>query len=151
MSGALLAPFLLVLVIGLARFMIASLKRAKDATGELAARQRRLRTIGVFVLLAGLVAAVLIYTNAPPPEDDLLNAVALGNSKATEYELERIGGLGNVYSAEFTHWLESLWHGRRLAFTVATLSLGGWLVCFVLAHPLVVNSPPIKRNDGPSG
>lgn len=146
MSGALLAPFLVVLVIGLARFMIGSLRRAKDETGELAARQWRLRTIGVFILLAGLVVAVLIYLNAPLPEDDLLNAVALGNSKATEYEMERIGGVGNVYSTEFAHWFESLWHGKRLAFTVATLSLAGGLVCFVLAHPLVVHSPQTKRD-----
>jgi hypothetical protein len=149
MSGVLLAPFLVVLAIGLGRFLIGSLRRGPDMSASGAARQRTLRLVGIFIFLAGATIAALIYVNAPPPEDDLLNAVALGNSKSTDYELERIGGLGNVYSTEFAHWFESLWHGRRLAFTVACLSLAGALACFILAHPLLVD--PAERERGKDG
>jgi hypothetical protein len=139
MSGALLAPFLVVLAIGLARFLIGSFRRTQDMPVRRAAFQTRLRWSGVLILAAGLVVSALVFVNAPPPEDDLLEAVALGNSKVTEYDMERIGGKANVYGAEFTGWFGSLWHGKRLAFTISTLSLGGCLACFVLAHPLLVN------------
>ena len=41
-------------------------------------------------------------------------------------------GKANVLAAEFTRWLGSLWHGRRLALTVACATVlvagGFWLL-----------------------
>jgi hypothetical protein len=48
--------------------------------------------------------------------------VAPADSKAYQRELERFGGKANVLAAELDRWFASLWHGRKLAFTVAFIA-----------------------------
>jgi hypothetical protein len=98
------------------------------------------------MLAAGLLAAALAFAVAAP--DDGSEAVAyeivdgksypvmLADSKRYNRDLERIGGKSAVLGVEFMDWFRGLWHGRRLAYTLASLSAGGFLVCFYLAHRL---------------
>ena len=55
-----------------------------------------------------------------------------GNAKRYENEMKSVGGQANLMAAEFQDWFGSLWHGRRLALTLAVLALGGFLTCFLL-------------------
>jgi hypothetical protein len=108
----------------------------KDAT-----LQTRFRLIGILILVAGLLAAVVIDRRAALG-DESPDAIMPGNTKRYEYDLERMGGKSNVAAADFREWFGSLWHGRRLAHTLAILSIGGCLVCFLAAHVLTYPPPP---------
>ncbi len=109
--------------------------------------RRRFNRIGVLLLVAGLPAAVLVrFWTAPDSGGAPLSyeidgsgntyAIMPSDSKAYEHDVEEIGGKSAVLAIEFNHWLGSLWHGRRLAYTLASLSVGGALACFFLARRL---------------
>jgi hypothetical protein len=106
--------------------------------------QRRFRRLGVGLLVAGLLAAVLIYRRAAP-EEESADAFLAGTSKRYLYEMERIGGKSNLVATELRDWFGSQWHGRKLARTVAVLSIGGALACFGAAQLL---SHPLPPDDG---
>ena len=114
----------------------------KDAT-----LQTRFRLIGISILVAGLLASVLIDRRAAPA-DESSDVIMPGNTKRYEYDLERMGGKSNVAAADFREWFGSLWHGRRLAHTLAVLSIGGCLVCFLTAHLLTYPAPPDNQTEG---
>jgi hypothetical protein len=46
--------------------------------------------------------------------------------------MEVYGGKANLLAGEFMHWFQGLWHGKRLAFTVACTTVlvaaAFWLV-----------------------
>lgn len=87
---------------------------------DLGDRSARLRAASVVILAAGLVAAVVIYATAPPPPDN-----PLGNpedSKVYLRQMELYGGKANVLASDARQWMASLWHGKRLAFSVAVLA-----------------------------
>ena len=108
-------------------------------------RSRRIYLGSLALLLLGLFAAVVIYVTT---EDDssgvigyeVINGVAYpvapADSKAYQRELERFGGKANVLAVEFTRWFESLWQGRRLAFTVAFLGIAASLALFLIGRLL---------------
>ena len=92
------------------------------------------------MLAAGLLAAVAVYRTRPPDDEgDPL-------TKRDIYQLERIGGKANVVASELTTWFVSLWQGRKLAYTLGWLSVGGFAVCFLLADFLVDAPPPDGLN-----
>ncbi|MEJ1959587.1 MAG: hypothetical protein WDM70_09345 [Nitrosomonadales bacterium] len=63
-------------------------------------------------------------------------ALTTADSKRYQYDMEHIGGKFAIVTDEITQWLSSLWHGRRLAYTLAILSICIALVCFLVAqHP----------------
>jgi hypothetical protein len=98
------------------------------------ARTRRLRILSNAILIAGLLAALVIYkTAAPPPDDPLGNPE---DNKQSLRELEMYGGQANVFAYEIRHWLGSLWQGPRLAFTVAVLAAIVAAGCRLAAIPL---------------
>jgi hypothetical protein len=105
----------------------------------------RLHLSSLLVLVLGLCGAALIYFTAADDSAgavgyEVINGVAYpvapADSKAYQRELERFGGKANVLAAEFTRWFASLWHGRRLAFTVAFLSLLASLALYLCAKYL---------------
>lgn len=93
--------------------------------------QLRLRVAGALVLFAGLGVAALVSVQAAP-DDPSLDA----QQKVYDYQMEMIGGKSNVMAADFREWFAGLWHGQNLAHTLAFLSLGGSLGCFLVAHRL---------------
>jgi hypothetical protein len=118
-------------------------------------RETSLHLIGVCILIVGLLAATAVYFTASPGDTsgaigyEVVNGqtypVMAGDTKSSDYQLERIGGKSAVWGVEFTQWLGSLLHGRRLAYTLFILSAGGCLTCFTLDHFLT--HPRARRNQ----
>jgi hypothetical protein len=132
----------------------------QDMSAKDRALRKRFHLIGVVILAAGFPAAALIFILAAPGDgsgaigyeivDGKSYPVMPGDSERYEYDLERIGGKSAVLAAEFNHWFASLWHGRKLAYTLAFLSAGSSLACFYLAH-LLADPPPRKGPNGGQG
>jgi hypothetical protein len=116
-------------------------------------RQRWLRRIGICILAAGLASSVLIRQWTPPDDgaEELVQDGTLlsGNAKRQANEMKDLGGQANVIAGEASDWFLSLWHGRRLATTLAVLSLGGAAACFALAQLLNYPPPPESPAGGP--
>ncbi|APA87356.1 hypothetical protein BJG93_17735 [Paraburkholderia sprentiae WSM5005] len=94
--------------------------------------QKRFYFSGAAILVVSLVAAVLIDVSAPPPD----SAVAMYSMADPRYqtELQQIGGNAAVLMAQLHQWFDSLWHGVRLAYTVAVLGAALAAGCFCLGH-----------------
>src|ERR1700694_2408251 len=73
------------------------------------------------ILVIGFVAAVVIYLTAQPPPENPLGYDPLDTKKYL-HDLEVYGGKANVFAAELRECFDSLWHAKRLAFTVAAIS-----------------------------
>ena len=98
-------------------------------------KERLARSGSKLILLAGLAAAVAIYFTAPPPPTDPAE-YGITDTKANVREMEYIGGKANVLAVQFRGWFASLWHGQRLAFTVAALTLVAAFVFWFVVHPV---------------
>src|SRR5437870_2266307 len=87
---------------------------------------RRLRFVAAAILVVGLTGAIWIYLAAAPVTGDALGYNA-AESKQYLRTMELYGGKANVLAAELRQWFEGLWHGTRLAYTVAcaTVLLAG--------------------------
>lgn len=90
----------------------------------------RLYVTGLVVLVAGLISATLVCLSTA---NDSGLGDALAGGKQYDFQLERIGGHAAVLAVQFNQWLGSFWHGRPLAYTLAVLSVGIAIVCFLLA------------------
>ena len=108
------------------------------------AHRLRRNAVSAAVLAAGLVAAAVIRLTATPPPPDPLGDQA-ATSKKYLREMERFGGKANVVASEYREWFDGLWQGKRLAGTVAVLSVLLAAILFVALTPL----PPADRP--PSG
>ncbi len=82
---------------------------------------RRLRFVAAATLVVGLAGAIWIYLNALSSTGDALGFNPV-ESKQSLRALELYGGKANVLATELRQWFESLWHGTRLAYTVACAS-----------------------------
>src|SRR6266496_127257 len=97
--------------------------------------QARARAGTLAILVVGFAAAVVIYLTAHTPPGNPLGYDPLDTKKYL-HDLEEFGGKANVLAAEFREWFESLWHGKRLAFTVAAITvISAWAFRF-FATPL---------------
>jgi hypothetical protein len=124
--------------------------RASSATAQASAGSlpphRRIFYAGVAVLVAGLIAAVLIYVFSP--DDAAARAAAESfNRQHYEFQIERIGGKMMVYLVRFNEWFFRLWQGRQLAFTVGVLAIAVALLCFWLAELVSVPLPRDQDED----
>jgi hypothetical protein len=117
----------------------------QDLAAKDVALQTRLRLIGVSVLAVGLLAAAFVDGLAGSNDN-----ASSTNNKTYEYQMEVIGGKSNLLATEIREWVGSLWHGRRLAHTLAFLSVGGSLACFFLAHRLN-HSPALQGRNRKGG
>jgi hypothetical protein len=108
--------------------------------------QARRRFIAIAIVVAGFGSALVIYLTATP-----VPANPLGydpeDSKQYLREMEVYGGKANVLASDFRQWFASLWHGRRLAVTVACLTLGLLLIFWVTSTPLPPRVGPSPRRD----
>jgi len=106
-------------------------------------REVRIRLGTRAILAIGFAAAVVIYLTAQPPPENPLGYDPLDTKKYL-HDLEIYGGKANVFAAELREWFDSLWHGKRLAFTVAvTTAITAWAFKF-FATPL----PPDAEASG---
>jgi hypothetical protein len=89
---------------------------------------KRLRTLGTILLVVGLLAAAIVFSRTRPDEElGILGVDVL--TKRDMLQLERMGGKSYILFNDFNEWFASLWHGRRLAYTIGVLSIGGFLGC----------------------
>jgi hypothetical protein len=98
-------------------------------------RLTRLQLITSLILTIGLGSAIVIYLTAPPPPGDI---PGYDPQETKQYlrEMERYGGKANVLASELTQWFNSLWHGKRLAVTVASITVLTAATYLVAATPL---------------
>jgi hypothetical protein len=124
-------------------------------SGSDTALNARFHLIAVYLLVIGLPAAAAVFVRTGAPGGNgAADYAAVGEhsyssnpveTKRDDYEMERIGGKSNLLAADIRDWFDGLWHGRRLAYTLAFLSVGGSGVCFFLAY-FVTFPPPL--DDG---
>lgn len=104
---------------------------------------RRLHLAGIAILIAGWVCAAIVFAVAErgdaagAADRQLLNGqvyeVPMDASKRELQQVERMGGKATVRMLVFENWLGSLWHGTRLAGTLALLSTAAGGLCIYLA------------------
>lgn len=117
--------------------------------GKFSTPHRRLQLAGLIVLLVGLLAALCVHVWAAGTPDPnaagyrIVNghayAVPFDSASGEEQQLERLGGKAAVWTYRFDRWLASLWHGQRLAYTLAVLSTAIALACFYVAGLMAVD------------
>jgi hypothetical protein len=109
---------------------------------------RRAHLVTALILTVGLTAALVIYLTAAAPDD---SAIDLADSKQYLRQMELYGGKANLLAAEIRAWVASLWHGRRLALTVAVVTVatagGYWVVAAPLPSDLERAGPRPPRGD----
>ena len=86
---------------------------------------KRVRMSGVLLLVAGLLAAAIIFCTARSDEQPEIAGMDLA-TKRDSLQLEKIGGKSYILFNDFNEWFATLWHGRRLAYTIAILSIAGF-------------------------
>jgi hypothetical protein len=74
--------------------------------------------IGLAIVATGLIAGAGVYVSASSDPDADLVA-----QQREMREVARLGGTATVQTVKFNLWLSSMWHGERLAFTLALLGL----------------------------
>ncbi len=97
------------------------------------------------ILFTGLTVALVIFIWAGPPSDR--SGDRPEDSKKYLRQMEEYGGTANVLASEAREWFEGLWHGRRLAMTIACLALLAAGVSFIALTPLPGSS--VKDHPGP--
>lgn len=116
-------------------------------------RDARRRFTAIAILTAGLGSALVIGLAARPNPPNPLGYEP-EDSKPYLRQMEVYGGKANVLGSEFRRWFDSLWHGRRLAVTVACLTLVLLLFYLVASTPLPPGeraSPPDEKDPDRSG
>lgn len=102
--------------------------------------QKRLYLAGTAVLFAGLVAAAIIYANAPA-QDSAASMYAIADPRY-QIELQRIGGNAAVLAAQIHQWFDGLWHGTALAYTMAVLGIALAGACFFIGYFFAFDDQP---------
>ena len=80
------------------------------------------------ILVLGLVVAAVVYFRAGAVDGGGNYQIVGGQAYAVEpstsqrAQTERMGGKALVMTAQFDDWFGSLWHGQRLAWTLAVLA-----------------------------
>ena len=113
-----------------------------------------LNIIGAIVLLVGLGSAFLVYRSA---EIDLSTALGYevgydgsvypimpDDSKTYLRSLELYNGKAGVMMDQFRRWFIGLWHGKKLAFTLAFMTIFISIGFFYVAN----TSPSQPDSDG---
>ena len=103
---------------------------------------RRMRLVALMVLVVGWLAAAVVFAVAPVDDegdgegDRIVDGQRFSSGDASARELQqlaRLGGTAAVVTFKFDRWFTSLWQGRPLAYTLATLSLLLALGCLHMA------------------
>ena len=105
--------------------------------------QARIRAGTLAILVLGFAASLVIYLTAQPTPGNPLGYDPLDTKKYL-HDLEVYGGKANVIAAEFMDWFAGLWHGKRLAFTVAVITVIAASAFKFFATPL----PPYPEAGG---
>jgi hypothetical protein len=119
-------------------------------------KQTCLNLIGAIILMVGLGSAVFIYLTADTVLDSVLGYEVAGgdvypvtpdNSKMYAHDLELYGGKAAVLANDFRYWFVGLWHGRSLAFTVASITILISFGVFFVANHLPSDLPSAAQDE----
>jgi hypothetical protein len=100
----------------------------------------------IVVLIVGLTAAAIVYITAAETRDNALGyeqgngtvyPVMPDDSKSYRRGLEMYGGKANLLADGIRRWLGGLWHGKRLAVTIAVLVIVASLGIIVVGNYLL--------------
>jgi hypothetical protein len=114
-----------------------------------------LRRGSLFVLVAGLCSALLIYLLAEEIPDDSLGYVVVNgtlhplstrDSKTYRREIQRFGGKAALVFDDFSRWFAELWQGKALGKTLAWLSVLTALGIYLFGEALGPDSTPGSEN-----
>ncbi len=121
---------------------------------------RRVRLAAIAVLVAGLLAALCVLVAAGTPDDSDGASIRIvggqaysepqDNRSAEMQQLARLGGQASVQTYRFDSWLSSLWHGPRLAATLAVLSAVVAGLCWHIAGLMEEDVEPPPPPTPPS-
>jgi hypothetical protein len=107
-------------------------KEGNDLKLKTKTMQERLHISIAVTLIVGLSISVWIYATAEVPvENDLISDYE--NSKMYLRSLKVYGGQFGVLADEILRWFQSLWQGKPLAYTVASITVVVALVLYVIA------------------
>ena len=107
------------------------------------AKRLWLTLIGAGILIFGLLGAVTIYVTAADQEaetlayefvDGVAYPILASASKSYRHDLERFGGKSAILADDIQRWFGGLWHGKRLAYPLALLSVVVGLGCLRAAR-----------------
>ena len=90
-------------------------------SGKYSTPHQRVQLAGIVILVLGLIVAACVYFDASL--DDGGDGTGYLTSQREMQQVERLGGTATAQTVQFNSWLGSLWHGQRLAWTLAILSL----------------------------
>jgi hypothetical protein len=110
--------------------------------------QVRLYIAGYAVLVGGTAASAWAFRNAAKHDAGNPLVAGLNDTKKSEYQLELYGGKANVLAADIQQGFTGLWHGRHLAYTLATLTFAVALALFFIAFFLPDFPPPHEDAAG---
>jgi hypothetical protein len=103
----------------------------------------------VLLLLVGFSAALVVFFKAEPELDDPVMRQFMASKKYVR-EMRMIGGQVNLDAAELADWIAGLWHGQKLADTIAVLTVGGALLFrFVAFHPDNLSAEESAKEKAP--
>jgi hypothetical protein len=109
----------------------------------------------VIVVVTGWLAAAVVFSRAPADSDRstgeyrIVGHQVFSSDDASSRELqqlERLGGKAAVLTFKFNRWFASLWHGRPLAYVLASLSLLAALGCLHVAG--LMGEPDTRSTTG---
>lgn len=83
---------------------------------------RRSRLVVAGVLTVGWAVAIAVYLSASSPVEVDPEISDWEHSRIYERQLQVIGGKSAVFGAELNEWFAGLWHGKALAYTIATIT-----------------------------
>ena len=102
----------------------------------------RFSLAAILILVTGLLVGGAIYLTAPEPEPIAYNIVGdkvfaydPATSRSYVSQIERFGGKAAVLFDEVNRWFASLWVGRRLGVTIASLSAATALLLYWIGRP----------------
>ena len=81
----------------------------------------RHRVVAAALLAVGWAIALVVYVAASPVVENP-EVEDLEHSKAYLRQTEIIGGKAAVLGNDLREWFDGLWHGQRLAFTIAAIT-----------------------------
>ncbi len=111
--------------------------------------RQKLNRITVLLLLIGFGLALTVFVTTQPASVDPFadNPQA---AKMHDRQLEMIGGKASIMTSDFQSWLGSLWHGRKLAVTLAVLTVGvTFAFRYIASHPDYIVGETVEKSDVP--
>jgi hypothetical protein len=104
----------------------------------------RLHLAAAIIMVVGVLAAVGVYIAAARSDAPAAlgyrmiggQAYAIGADASSRemQQLERLGGKAAVQTFRLQLWIDSLWHGQRLAYTLIVLSAAAAWLCWHIAN-----------------